>query len=697
MTALHGRDALLKGLVPRLVGLGYDRHRRDRLVGIEHARPPVVRLVGSRCSGKTAVLQALSDAYSQRIPQAHADLAAPGFGAPGLAGIQDDAPNASRVTDLLYFLSYQLGLDVRAFGKPLRFPRLIHGLLAITSWQTGGPDGRPGGASPSELLTAEERLGKLLEGFQADRQARHDRARRSIQAVAQNLGAVVGLPSGVDAAVRAIIEVVTPELFSPHVHRGARKWWGQREIRPGGDWLPQLSALANDFRAMGDRRVRAERHLVAALLADLADYYGWFRNANGFPRPLVLLDNTHSPLGEEFLELLLGAQNEAARAGRPALLVVVTTALGEERAHRSLDTVASASGWREPGAEAAEPEDRLLQLGLTPLGVEQIEDMIGNDTSPAGLARLILRLSAGRAGVAHALVLAGGRLRTNGEMSVEQLLDLPATAQPKPIVAEHLLERVLPNRRARQRLVFYSPALDDAAAHHLSHHFPPGDPGGVPVQEARDYLRQNSWSHHSWPGTDGPFVGDGTLRSLLLHSLSTSQNTQTWESIHLWLRSHYDPHGRGAGSADHGLGYLHHSLAVGDSDVVVRTLHRRFIEGDAGAWLEAVNLICAAPHPRVRTPRSPVDLTPCPACPAEEHPVHQAIDLLVQSLWRQSAPLAVPDEQTIEKIELQLSILAQLSRPTAQEIFFRARQVWPKRLRQWAQAPDLPIPEGSRV
>jgi hypothetical protein len=693
MIELHGRDALLKGLAPRLVGLGYDR---DRLVGIEHPRPPVVRLAGGRSSGKTAVLRALSDAYGQRLPQAYADLAAPGFGDPGLRYVQDDAPNASRVTDLLYFLSYQLGLNVRAFGKPLRFPRLIHGLLAITSWQTGGPDGPPGGTSPSELPAAEERLGRLLEGFQADRQARRQRVQEWIHAVAQNLGVVVGLPAGADAAVRAIIEVVTPDLFSPHVHRGARKWWGQQKIQRGGDWLQQLSALAHGFRVVGDTRVRAERHLVAALLADLADHYGWFRSANGLPHPLVLLDNTHGPLGEEFLELLLRAHDEAAHADHPIRLVVVATALGEEREHRSLDTVASTSGWQEPAPLAARPEDRLLRLGLTPLSVEHIQDMLGNGTCPAGLARLILRLSGGRAGVAHTLVLAGRRLCTDDRASVEQLLDLPATAQPGSTVAEHLLEQVLPDDLARQRLVFYSPALDDAAVHRLSRHFPPGGPGGIPVQETKDYLRQNSWAHHSWPGTDGPFVGDRTLRPLLLHALGTSRNAETWESIHLRLRSRYDPQDRGPGSADHDTRYLHHSLALGDSDVVVRTLHRRFAEDDARAWLEAVNLICAAPHPRVGTPRPAADVTPCPACPAEEHPVHQAIDLLVQSLWRQSAPLAVPDERTIEKIELQLSVLAQLSRPTPQEIFSQARQVWPERLRHWVQAPDLPIPEGSR-
>ncbi len=51
-----------------------------------------------------------------------ADLAVPGFGDPFLAGLADARPDGSHLTDLLYLLSYKLGLRVRRTMQPCGFP-----------------------------------------------------------------------------------------------------------------------------------------------------------------------------------------------------------------------------------------------------------------------------------------------------------------------------------------------------------------------------------------------------------------------------------------------------------------------------------------------------------------------------------------------------------------------------------------------
>ncbi|MCE0444578.1 hypothetical protein LT493_01990 [Streptomyces tricolor] len=199
-------------------------------------------------------------------------------------------------------------------------------------------------------------------------------------------------------------------------------------------------------------------------------------------------------------------------------------------------------------------------------------------------------------------------------LDVRSLLDVPYGAKPGPSVNERLLRILIPAEVARARLVYYAPALDDSAAHQLSAHYPPGDPGGVPVQEALVQLRDDHWGRCPWPGVDGPFVGDPTLRALLLHDLRLrAQETpsgERWRNIHLLLRSLYAPDVYGGTAAVHDVRYLHHSLAIGDADTVAQALHRRLAEQDAPSWLTALNLICAAP-PRRRTWRTH-PRRPCP-------------------------------------------------------------------------------------
>ncbi len=697
MSRLYGGTVLLETLVPSLVGL--KPSGTGRIDPPRRGHPLLIRCVGGRGSGKSATLAALAEQYAQRIPQAHADLAAIDFGQPGLAALAEDTTaNASRTSDLLFYLNFRLSRKPAEFGKKMSFPRLTQGLLAVSGWQAESADNPGHAVRPEELAAAKRRLAELLRASQPDQQRRRDKAAAWVDEVIQAVGPLP-LPAGMDAMVRALLRIVAAELFSPRAHRGGLTWWASRQVAQQGDAHDQLTELAMKFRGDAEDRQLAERFLIAALLADIADHYGFLQVANGVPRPLLLLDNVHSPLGRVFLDELVRVWHEEAAGSRRVMRpVVVATALQEVAPVRDDDTAPSTrrvirSFWQEDRPNAA--ADWIVPLRLAQLDLDEVKDMFEEDHPPPGAARLILRLSGGRAGVAHRLVQAvARRVRLREDISLVGLLDIPAAADPGPSVNGRLLEGLIPDEVARERLTYYAPALDDTAAYRLSTVYPPQDPGGVPVQEALAHLRDNQWSHVPWAGVEGPFVGDAPLRLLLLHELSARTGrvpgAEPWKTIHRRCRSLYDPYDQGGAAHRPDTRYLHHSLALGETDLVVRCLHRRFTEQDATGWLSALNLVCAAPAPPDTLPAPADDTVPCPGCAAEaDHPVHQAVRLLVNQLWHLSQPLSIPTAAAINSIGLQLLTLAQNSGPEAQKIFFRAHEEWPQELHHWTQAPNL--------
>lgn len=81
---LYGQQALQEGFVPRLVGL---HHKDGYLVPFAYPKgAPVVRIVGGRGSGKTALLGAVHDAYNGRVPLAGST-----------SGLRDSASPASQM------------------------------------------------------------------------------------------------------------------------------------------------------------------------------------------------------------------------------------------------------------------------------------------------------------------------------------------------------------------------------------------------------------------------------------------------------------------------------------------------------------------------------------------------------------------------------------------------------------------------
>lgn len=647
MAPLHGRDDLLTDLVSHLVGLRYSSrvHARQR-----HDLPPLVWLVGGRGTGKSALLRDLEDAYGPNTPHVHADLAARDFAVPGVAALtRAGLPNTSPLGDLLHVLAYQLSQE--AADRRLRFPRLVAGLLSVT---------RPQPDRPREAAAREERAELLLKAAQPDDGTRQALLRPFLIYLTQFGLVANGFPAPSDELLG---EVVTRLLGANRLRRKAVRWWQERDLRGGGDGDHKLEVLRRYFRQPGENRRLAEAHLVAALLADAADAHGALRRFDGTPRPLALLDNAHLPPGPAFADLLAGASRAAPGAERGPCLIVVAAALGSETAHAlpGTDAVYDAE------LVGARADQGRLVLGLQPLTRGAVWSMFdGSQQLPLGdLARLIHRFSAGRAGVAWPLVQAGGRRPDAGA-----LLSLPGP--DGGTVAGDLLRGLLPEDGDRERLLRLAPALSRTAADRLQPEY----------GQAIAYLRHNHWPRHDWPGTDGPLIGDPGLRALLLHELSG--RGPGWDDAHRTLRGLY---------AEDDPRHLHHCLAMGEPQPVIRALHGLFARRDAPAVLAALNTVCAAPQPPVR-PLPADDPSGCRFCPADANgpETHSAIGELVHALWQQSAPLATPDSGWISAIELRLGTLADYSRQPATAVYLWAQERWPELLTDWAQAPHLPVP-----
>ena len=719
----HGQEALTDGLVPRLVGL---ERLRDRRIAQEFpGARPVVEVSAGRAGGKTVLLDALYSGYNGRVPLARADLAAPGFGESGLSGLPGGGSgpprNASPVTQLLYLLSYKLGLRPRRFTQAPTFPRLALGLLVVTTWRPG--TGAETDVAPAELRTAEARLREIIREDSPDAKRRKELLRQWFDALSTHLPTVLTVLPGMEAITQATLATARDQLLAARPDRGALRWWGERLGRFQGDDLQRLFALVRDFRRLDASRQSAEELLVAALLHDIADHYGFLRRRNQTPAPLILLDNAHTADGRHFVRVLLRAWDTLPRgAVRP---VVVITRPAIDTGGLGMADIAARTPWLP--AERGTPERWLLRVELGAVRPEDIMRMLGSADYPPHLPRLIARFSGGRAGCARLLADAVvERLSSGDPWQPRGLLTLPpAGDEPdRPAtVGEQVLERLLPDRRLRDDLTRLAIALDDEAARRLwalvgTDEQPdagPGHPASGRLRAVRDELDGAHWRREPWrwpsgedqPGGPGhrnvPLVGDRALRALLLCRLAATAGEEQWTRLHRRLRSGYNRDDLPPGSVRHGVAYLHHTLALGDLDTVERALHHRFVNAPPEEWLAVVNVVCAAPHPPAGprgAARRSTD-TDCPVCaargPADQDPLpaHRAISRLVHAVWRLSDPLAqAGTDDDFDRVESALLTLYEHN--DEHDVLLAAWREWPARLRDGAQAPDLPIPRGYR-
>ncbi|MEV6108074.1 hypothetical protein AB0M28_25705 [Streptomyces sp. NPDC051940] len=626
---------------------------------------PVVEAVAGRDRGRTALLDGVFEDYNGRLPLARADLGAPDLGVPGLAPLPEDGlPGASALTHLLYVLEYRLTQKCEHQIK--RLPRLAVGLLVVSVWQPPPEEGMfpdpYAPVRPAALRRAEHDLWQLLAAA-GDTNVRRRRAllKTWLDALADGLaGGFVPLP-GLGAALQATLRTAAQELLRERPEKGVVQWWREALPQHTGDGVDRLFALAMGFRTGGAGRTAAEDALVAALLADIDDDYSRFDRANRRPRPLLLLDNAHAPLGRRFTGLL----KDAYRAGRePTRPAVLATVLGE-----GADCVplADLNGLRFDGAAAE------LRLALPPVADADIQWLLGPGGPAGELPRVIARLSGGRQGCAAVLAAEARQLhQARQSVPLDELLD---AALPR------MLDKLVPEPTLRARLVLLSAARGERARRALWQQRHPDDPAHVVVvREADEWLE---------------LVGlkdDRAFTALLGEELRRTSRDGEWSGIQLRQRHLYDPHLDDPYAGEHSPDYLFHTLALGHPGPLAHALHRRLDGTPAREWLILLNFLCSAPHPRRDTPPEG-EPPPCPACPrgAPVPPEHHAIRRLVAAVWRHSDPLAPPPGA--EERRLIATDLIELYRVRQDNAYFQASRDWPGALAAGVQAPDLPVQE----
>ncbi|WP_258572570.1 hypothetical protein [Streptomyces sp. KM273126] len=490
--------------------------------------------------------------------------------------------------------------------------------------------------------------------------------------------------------------------------------WYQSRSAGSDDGEAALIRLSLRFHQGGDFQHAVERTLAAAFLEDLTDAYGRWQRINRTPRPLVLLDNAHTPAGQHALGLLL-EHRAAPPSGVRDPLVVVATRLGDganlypDATTRELPELTLASGWERsvPGS----PSAGLLMVPLAPLSRDDLLLMLDPAKGPLHrhLPSALHALTRGHPLGSRLLCEAVVRASGQGHVGPEELLDLPAE-EGRP-VSEVLLERLIPQPQLRTHLVPLALARDRDAAHALMTASVPAG-GGLPgagLPSAARYLEEEHWTGGVDGGgdtdvagtADGPdtargFVSHPFLRALLVHEARRTSAAvepgRRWEYLHGLLREHHAE--RGAG---HEPDVLRHTLAAGDAHPVVSRLTEFFGNWDAGRWLDAIRYVAEAPGPpsdewtdhRTEIARGAHD-----GRYAETDDVRRSVNRLLHALWYLSETYAEPLAGLCDDIGSELAFLS-MRHPSGRAVLNEAARAWPAAARERRPFPRYGSARGE--
>ncbi|MCF3961080.1 hypothetical protein [Streptomyces fuscigenes] len=582
---------------------------------------PVTMLLGPRGSGASQAHGAVLDRFGGEQPFAYVN-----FG-----GDHSLLPRYA-----LALIARQMGQKSRRYGRA-RFPLLTLGLLA----------------SDEDLRIRDSAEGRRavrrqLDHFQEDNEERYD---GDYLAAFLDVGAgALGLPEGVSQFAL--------KLVSNAVRHGRKRlagklsssahWFGGHPLTRRADAWEALAEI-NHWRHEGDAgdHERLDRLLFSAFLEDLR------RNCarNFMPRSyLLLLDNTHTPYGTRFVDLLLHARHEdtVVNGGPCDPLTVVASA------NRWLPRWGPASGetwpWRLRGPDRASLADwreyrptrdgedtwwyplRLRDLSPDEVRI-RIELRFGGVPELAPYTRLTPFV--------HRLT--GGLPR-----AVQQVLDVLRQSGPPAHsgVEQDLWLRSLPERTLRQgertgRLV-------DLAVGHLLRGLGEADQDRLAeCAAARDLSAGVQALGHGdalfaeararWlldPASLEPVLHPW-LRRLLLWKLA--ERPGDWDLAHELLADHYRSQGRTVQE-------LGHVLATGRVDEVAGVLTRRFATQPAARWISELEAVTAAPN-RLETRVGPLELIEQLGSgrgPATAVDTAEVVRGLVAARWLWSDPLADP-------------------------------------------------------
>lgn len=683
-SSLHGRDPLLRSLIPRLTGLTYEE--RSRTPREHHGDLPVVLVTGHHGMGRSALLGDLAAHYRGRLPLAHVRVVPAGSGAPPDRPADGGPATASTLVEVLAELVCGLAPELRR-----RFPVLTPGLFAVTGWDRADSEQH----DATCLLHARLLLAcRLADGDE-------DTLRHTWAAA---VDARLAGPASDDA--RRDREAVTRTVVAEYTKRydpgAAREWYGRR-FPPGADGQDPLPLLGEWFHQGGDYRDFAEQTLLAAFLHDVAASYGRLQRWNREPWPLVLLDDAHGAAGRAFLDLLLKNRALPERPDHEEL-VVVATRLGDlpdedtAAVRRELPDLVKSSGWERRGRA---PAAGLLAVPLAPLSRDDILPLLVPDR-PARplhpyLASAVHSLTGGHP--AATTVLCAAVLDATGKGgTVEPRGLLELTTKDGRAVTEVLLERLLPDRRQRDRLTLLSLARDSTAAEALAAHLRFQGPDQLPANSATDYLEAQQWQRLSSP--DEPLVADTLLQTLLVHEARRTSRTvdpgRDWQEIHHFLRIHHTQRGE-SGEAD----ALRHTLATGNAETVVATLAEEFQseqdEQAATHWVLCLRYAATAPTPP--TPpagewtdeRTEVALGAHDGRYAELDDIERCVNRLLHALWHVSQPHTEPDPDMCRAIGEELAYLSPRHR-SWHAVLGQAARSWPLAAREKRPLPMPGVP-----
>ncbi|MER5384187.1 hypothetical protein ABT040_28595 [Streptomyces sp. NPDC002688] len=685
-SGLHGRGALFDtdppGLASRLVGL---RPYQLRATPYEHAGElPFVVFAGGRGLGKTALLLELREAYRGHTPVALVDGEERQFAAPPA---DRPAESWSPVGQALTTAAEQLAEPVKGAGR-IGFPRLSSGLLAVAA---GGWSNRdvPRIRQEAERILLLNETDSWLSGF----------AGRWVSKVISKL---IASMSGTGPVVEPIIEA-TLEAFTEGVspaHRRLRRaaTWYRDYPNAGGSPKLALILLSRHFRAGGDSRRHAERHLVRALLADLDDAYtGVVQRSHRRGRPVLLIDNVQEPGGLGLLEPVLRdrADGIADQVVFFAALRGYTHPALRNAGRLVLPEAARETGWR-PGTS---PSSRALLVSLPPLTPDDTLHIM--DTASGGLGTT----SGGPVSVPPQLPHATHRLTVGSPLGITLLAasarqNLPEGADTLGMlltadVALHedhagrpayqeLLDRLVPGGRLDE-LTVLAAAHDRDSACSLAESRLPEDFGASGVLDLEERLASEGWAT-----ADGQFVGDPFLRALLLLRLHHGdRDHERWRAVHRALIDHYQDAGETA-LPDSARYRLHHELALGKADFAVAHLRDTFPRSDTRRWLSSLVFIASAPYYHAHDPdgrdfdghdhRAAVALGRTDAAQLPPSGVdavlHLRVRRLLHAVWQLTDPLVLPDPRVTERLRFELEQLSNL-RPAGNALLWRASRDWP--------------------
>lgn len=699
---LFNLTTLVNGIVPAMVGV--PPGGGDWIDAKFPAGAPVLEIVGDRASGKTQALRALSDGYVRLVPTASVDLTEGYTSTDAEDRDRLDTANSSPVTDLLFTLVHQLERRPDGTRHTLSFDRLRPALLFLTLWDPE-PTRWPTGVKPAEVADAEAELRGILTEHTPDPRRLDEPFKDWIELLTRTAGALYPQVPWLEPVLRATATM----MVEARGHRRAARWeqwWRDRLRTEAGDAVQRLFGLVQKFRNRDDSRTEAERHLIAAFLADIDGAYGALARKTRHP-PLVLLDNVDEFLDGRFLTPLVSEYPRDGDTGRVVRPVVVATSLGNGD---GLPPVTEPEPWKKE--QLRPPRTWRLRMGIPRTTDAEVRRMLGNVdySTMSSLPKIIVRLSGGRTGTARLLAdAAAERLRAG--QSPLPLLARPSRNirgnEPRDLAVD-IVEQLLPDAGVRGQLVDLASALDENAAVDLRRHVG-GDAGAVvTVRELiTGTLGLGHWNHVPG-GSPSRLITDGALRAVLLHRLRTISDRDYWHRVQRRLASCYNPERLPLESVGHEPAFLHHALAAGQLDgVVLPTLHHRYLQRAPADWLRDVNLIAAAP-PEFdgyrRAPASP-DVPACAACATlGADAVHEAIRGLLVTIWRLSNPDTAPprrhNDDDVLRVEGALKTLSndydrRNPRHAEGNAYVKAVAAWPRALLDLRQAPDLPIDEGA--